>query len=352
MREPDHAADVHEELDHRSSGLAERWLAYLVAAAGVVALFNAFVPGVQGYDTTGLVVIAAAAFCAAGLLLCSRGRLPGAYLHVLVAAGSAGIGAGIHFTAGVPNAASMLYLWVTLYAFYFFSRRAALLHVAIVGISYAVPIALRPPPFSPVAHWATTVMTMALAGWFVGVLKGRLDDSLGRLELLAGTDALTGLANRRGWTGRVRGEINRATRTGAPLAVALIDLDDFKAFNDERGHAAGDRLLSDCAGAWSGAIRDMDFLARLGGDEFAVLLPGCDSAQAQEIAERLRAAVPADASCSTGVAQWRPGQSIIETLAAADAALYEAKRARLSAPRQQPAAQQPPRAPARALPGA
>lgn len=131
----------------------------------------------------------------------------------------------------------MLYLWVALYAFYCFSRPAAVLHVVVIGISYAVPIALAPPPFSPVAHWATTVMTIALAGWFVGVLKGRLDESLGRLELLAGTDALTGLANRRGWTTRAGGEINRASRSGDPPAVAVIDLDNFKAFKDEHGHA-------------------------------------------------------------------------------------------------------------------
>ena len=317
--------------DERSSDpggtLAERWLAYLVAAAGVVALFNAFVPGFQGYDVTGLVAIAIGAFATAAVLLISAGRLAPGWLHACVAAGSAGIGAGIHFTAGVPNAASMLYLWVALYAFYFFSKRAALAHLVVIAISYAVPIALRPPPFSPVAHWATTVMTMALAGWFVGVLKGRLDDSLRRLELLAGTDALTGLANRRGWTVHTRGAINRASRTGESLAVALIDLDNFKAFNDEHGHTAGDRLLADCANAWKGAICDMDFLARLGGDEFAVVLPGCDTQQALEVADRLREVLPPSARCSVGIAQWQPGQSITETLAVADVALYDAKRA-------------------------
>jgi hypothetical protein len=135
VREQHHEADLREERDGAAGVLAERWLAYLVAAAGVVALFNAFVPGFQGYDVTGLVAIALGAFTVAAVLLSSRGRLPQAWLHAFVAAGSAGIGAGIHFTAGVPNAASMLYLWVTLYAFYFFSRRAAVVHVVIVGIS-------------------------------------------------------------------------------------------------------------------------------------------------------------------------------------------------------------------------
>jgi hypothetical protein len=81
------------------------WLAYLVAAAAVVAVFNAFFPGSQGYDVAGLVAIASAAFGTAALLLRARGRLPRAWLHVCVVGGSAGVGAGIHFTAGVPNAA-------------------------------------------------------------------------------------------------------------------------------------------------------------------------------------------------------------------------------------------------------
>jgi diguanylate cyclase (GGDEF)-like protein len=314
-------SDLSSEFDDETAALAERWLAYLVAGPGVVAFFNAFM-GFAEYDIAGLVGIGLGAFLAAGLLLRSHGRLPRGWLHVLVVAGAAGIGAGIHFTDGVPNAASMLYLWVALYAFYFFSRRAAVLHLVVVGISYAVPIALRPPPFSPVAHWATTV----------GVLKGRLDDSVDRLEVLAATDALTGLPNRRGWTMRARAEINRASRGKQELAVALIDLDHFKAFNDEHGHAAGDALLHDCADAWQDAIRELDFLARLGGDEFALLLPGCDPACAAATADRLRSLVPADVGCSIGIAQWHPGQTIRDTLGTADAALYEAKRARPQRP--------------------
>jgi diguanylate cyclase (GGDEF)-like protein len=71
----------------------------------------------------------------------------------------------------------------------------------------------------------------------------------------------------------------------------------------------------------------MDFLARLGGDEFAVLLPCCDAEQALEVGRRLGAVLPPAARCSIGIAQWHDGQSIVDTLAAADVALYDAKRA-------------------------
>lgn len=167
---------------------------------------------------------------------------------------------------------------------------------------------------------------MAVAGAFVGVLKARLDESLLRLTRLADTDALTGLPNRRAWSVRAQTEIARAHRTGEPLAVALIDLDRFKAFNDANGHAAGDALLSACATAWRGGLREVDFLVRLGGDEFAALLPACTAAEADTLEARLHASVPAGSSCSIGLAQWQPGESIEQTLARGDSALYAAKR--------------------------
>ena len=311
----------------RWTGTPERWLASLYLSAGALGVFNSVVPGYPGFDIPGLLVVSAAAFVIGGALLFHGRRVARAWLHVLLGAGNALIAAAIHFTQGVPNAASMFYLWIALYAFYFFPRRAAAVHMVLVGVSYAAAIALRPPPFSPVPHWATTVLTMTVAGVFVGVLKSRLDASMADLTQLADTDPLTGLANRRGWGARAHVEMHRAERLEQSLAVAVIDLDDFKPFNDEHGHGAGDRLLAECAAAWRGALRDMDFVARLGGDEFAVLLPGCGTGAAVGLAERLQAVVPLAAGCSVGIAHWEPGETVEQTVARADAALYAAKRA-------------------------
>jgi diguanylate cyclase (GGDEF)-like protein len=106
----------------------------------------------------------------------------------------------------------------------------------------------------------------------------------------------------------------------------LIDLDDFKAINDRDGHAAGDRLLAELAAAWHGVLRPADVLARHGGDEFALLLPATSEDGAARVVARLHAAHPA--GWSAGLAAWPRDASLDAALAAADAKLYEIKRAR------------------------
>ena len=97
------------------------------------------------------------------------------------------------------------------------------------------------------------------------------------LEESARTDDLTGLLNRRAWEEELPREMARARRSSDPLCVAMLDLDFFKAYNDERGHQAGDRLLKQSAAAWVTELRASDMLARYGGEEFTVVLPGATS---------------------------------------------------------------------------
>lgn len=151
-------------------------------------------------------------------------------------------------------------------------------------------------------------------------------DLLARLEESARTDDLTGLLNRRAWEEQLPREMARARRQSEPLCVAMLDLDFFKNYNDERGHQAGDRLLKQSASAWLGELRSSDTLARYGGEEFTVALPGCNLSNAKDIVERLRAAMPADQTVSAGVACWNGRESAEELVGRADAALYEAKR--------------------------
>jgi diguanylate cyclase (GGDEF)-like protein len=151
-------------------------------------------------------------------------------------------------------------------------------------------------------------------------------DLLARLEEVARTDDLTGLLNRRAWEEQFPRELARARRNGDPLCVAMLDLDYFKNYNDQRGHQAGDRLLKQSAAAWVRELRASDTLARYGGDEFSVALPGCTLANARDIVERLRAAMPADQTVSAGVACWNGRETTEELVGRADAALYEAKR--------------------------
>jgi diguanylate cyclase (GGDEF)-like protein len=148
---------------------------------------------------------------------------------------------------------------------------------------------------------------------------------LTRLESIARTDDLTGLPNRRAWEEELPRELLRAKREGRPLCVAMIDLDHFKAFNDERGHQAGDRFLKQAAAAWEAELRRTDFLARYGGEEFALALPSCTPEMAIEVAERLRAATPEGETCSVGIAHWDGEEGVGSLIGRADAALYEAK---------------------------
>jgi diguanylate cyclase (GGDEF)-like protein len=151
-------------------------------------------------------------------------------------------------------------------------------------------------------------------------------DVLAGLSEMAETDELTGLPNRRAWTETIRRAVGYATRTHRALCVAVVDIDHFKAYNDEYGHQAGDRLLKTAASAWRTALRQSDTLARYGGEEFAVLLPSCTAAEAAAVLERLRVLTPEKQTCSIGLAEWSPGESDADLLARADEALYEAKR--------------------------
>jgi diguanylate cyclase (GGDEF)-like protein len=146
-------------------------------------------------------------------------------------------------------------------------------------------------------------------------------DLLTRLDGQARSDALTSLPNRRAWDETLA----VAMRGEARLCVAMVDLDHFKRYNDDNGHAAGDRLLRACALAWKGHLRPADTLARVGGEEFAVLLPNCALADAARVLERLREATPSGATASVGVAERQPGETANDLLARADMALYEAK---------------------------
>ncbi|MFI5908151.1 GGDEF domain-containing protein [Dactylosporangium sp. NPDC051541] len=144
---------------------------------------------------------------------------------------------------------------------------------------------------------------------------------------LARRDELTGLPNRRAWADELPRALEHARQSGRPVSVCMVDLDHFKAFNDTRGHQAGDRLLKEAAAAWTGQLRESDVLARYGGEEFIILLPGSDVDAACAVVERLRPVTPAAQTFSCGVATWNTTEASDELIARADAALYEAKGA-------------------------
>ncbi len=166
-------------------------------------------------------------------------------------------------------------------------------------------------------------------------------DSYGELrkfERHATTDALTGLGNRHSMEESFPREISRCITDENPVSLIMIDVDNFKDFNDKFGHIAGDRALSAVAHILKTQFRPRDVLIRYGGDEFAVLLPGANEEQALMIADRVRQSVSGSTSdgsdsliqiplrISMGVAEMEEHGTLDSLTRAADAALYRAKR--------------------------
>jgi diguanylate cyclase (GGDEF)-like protein len=156
-------------------------------------------------------------------------------------------------------------------------------------------------------------------------LVAQVQDQATQLDALAHNDALTGIPNRRAWDLDLVREMARARRGGVSLQVALLDVDNFKRFNDSNGHQAGDLLLKSAAAAWKAQLRDGDMLARYGGEEFAALLTGCSLGDAIGILDRVRQATPLGETVSIGVVHWDGQQSPEQLIRAADDALYQAK---------------------------
>lgn len=157
-----------------------------------------------------------------------------------------------------------------------------------------------------------------------------------RLEQLARTDPLTGVANRRYFMERLRTDILRANRTGSALAVLAVDLDHFKRINDRWGHSAGDDALVNFARTALGQLRASDVLARLGGEEFIILLPDTDISQAVKVAARILESIRTQVivtaegefgyTASIGVATLSPEDDDGEALLVrADLNMYRAK---------------------------
>ena len=164
--------------------------------------------------------------------------------------------------------------------------------------------------------------------------KRRAEQRAREATLLASTDELTGIANRRAFMSQLDREIAGATEFGWPLAVAMFDVDHFKLVNDRYGHAVGDRVLQLIAARAASVVRGGDLVGRLGGEEFGILMPGAALEEAAHVAERLREAMETVAeldeslpgvTISIGIAARESQRSAKELLAAADVALYAAK---------------------------
>jgi diguanylate cyclase (GGDEF)-like protein/PAS domain S-box-containing protein len=189
----------------------------------------------------------------------------------------------------------------------------------------------------------------------VETLRDMTDEKMAQiaLEQLATRDGLTGLANRRCFDDTLQAEWARAQRQRQPLSLLMVDVDNFKAYNDANGHIGGDECLKRIATAVASEMRANDLVARYGGEEFAVILPNQSLKGAASVAERIRTRVEplqvpnrlaagqhVTVSIGAATALASPDTEASELVATADAALYRAKhmgRNRISLPLSEPA---------------
>lgn len=176
-----------------------------------------------------------------------------------------------------------------------------------------------------IGAYALTVLMLSIGAVLLATDRLRTE-----LEHLATHDSLTQTLNRRALLQRCEEELERAQRYGNGPAIMMLDLDNFKAVNDTRGHQHGDAVLVYFADRVRQVLRRADRLGRYGGEEFMVLLPGADGAAARSVAQRIHDALatghPLDCRVSIGVTTWQgPGETLDAMLSRADAAMYRAK---------------------------
>jgi diguanylate cyclase (GGDEF)-like protein len=192
------------------------------------------------------------------------------------------------------------------------------------------------PPASLLEPSGWNVLILAAGAFALPVLAfGALLIAHRRIVLLAehaaNHDYLTGAWSRRAFFDIGNREIARAARTGRPLSLLLIDMDNFKPVNDTHGHAVGDRVLKDFVQELLQELRSIDSLCRMGGDEFTVLMPETDQVGAVAVADRLRGRIErthellSGVTVSIGVATQRPEDTLNSLVTRADRALYTAK---------------------------
>ena len=315
-------------------GWAARLLACLFGFGGILLLITLLLPGPAGRDADSLAIVAGIAIAISVFLIVVFDNLPVWFLRGAPAAGTCLVALAIYYSGPAAASTYAMYMaWVVIAASIFLDTRLILAHGAVAVAAYALVLlvldgsdrldALR------VTMTAGTVLVVALV---MGGIARQLREVLRRLQAAARTDPLTGLLNRRALEDAFEMELSRAARGKFGVGVVMLDLDGFKAFNDEFGHPAGDAALERLSHALVDATRAIDQVGRVGGEEFAVLAPESTTAGTLALAERLRRAVEIEFSgfggltASCGVASYPSnGSDRLSLIAAADRALYEAK---------------------------
>ena len=275
-----------------SSGLGGRFLMaraleYLFIAGGAIALLTLAVPSNDDASVAQVLAMAGLAFAIAALLHTVGDRLPRWGYHAVLATGTVLIEWAIFASDNATSLFAMFFLWIAIYAFYFFSTLEASLQVAFITLTYAGGlVAIDNPGDEPFLSWLTTTVAVVVAGGMIGVLKNRLNAMVRRLAEANQADTITGLANEAGFAETLDIELERARRSGTRVTVMVGRVDP----NTRTDRHPG-RLLELVGSIVGQEKRRVDGAGRLGNEEFALVLPYTDAHGATVMAERLRASL-------------------------------------------------------------
>ena len=330
---------VHTRGFREGGRTAVRLGASLFACGAAITIGANLLPHPPEADERGYWAMAAVQLLCVVLILAKpRGRGDRALPGLVTFAGIVLVSAAVYFNGerhgGPALFNEFFYVWPALYAGYFFARRwlaaslvsmGAAYGAALLAIGVSVPVGMT--------RWVVAMASVSGLAIAAHVLRRQRDRLVDRLRHAVRTDPLTTVLNRRGFDEAFARELERLSRTDAPLSVLVGDVDRFKSINDRFGHRAGDEALAAVGEALQEEVRMVDTVARVGGEEFALLLPGTDADAAFEIAERLRCAVAQIRDPDGGrltisfgaVTCYARCTTSDELLAAADAAMYEAK---------------------------
>jgi len=241
----------------------------------------------------------------------------------------------LDFYSGTELRVTPLYFAPVAVVAWYSGRVGALLASVLAGATWDVANVLAGLEFSTLGIWVANTIMLTLSFIVVGLLIAQLRAAVLRESELSLTDPLTSMLNGRAFHKAAERIMAHCRRTGRPLTVAYLDLDNFKMVNDQLGHQAGDAMLRGLAKRMRSSIRPDDVGARLGGDEFVVLFPEIGAAEAARALERLRSSLatvlgsgPVAVTSSAGAVTFLTvPASIEEMLHAADSRMYAAKTA-------------------------
>ena len=263
-------------------GLMARSLAYLSLAGAIIAFASVMLPHEEAMDERGMLTIGACSLATAVVLFLGRDALPAWVFPVMLAAATLLVEWAIFASNDETSPYAAFYFWIAIYAFYFFTRRQAVLQVGFIVCVYAAVLGfVEDPTSAPVLRWAVTMSALVVAGAMIGVLQERI----ARLSRDVRVDAPTDLLNKRGFHDELDKEFDRARRHDLPLTVAVVEVDGLDAFDDRGVHSEG--LLARLGATLDGVARGSDRAARVAPDSLAIVFPHTDRNGALIACERM-----------------------------------------------------------------